>query len=70
MPYYRNILDDMLRKIEKSMKTMYFQNNPVKNFKWKLKTILYVLKAYRNGKTKYNQIMITELKLVVTSFGY
>ena len=33
------------------------------------KTILYVLKACRNGKTKYNQIMITGLKLVVTSFG-
>ena len=54
MPYYRNTLDNMLRKTSAG---------------W-AKTFLYVLKAYRNGKTKYNQIMITELKLVVTSFGY
>ena len=58
MPYYRHIQDNILRNI---------QIGPLQDG---LKHCLYVLKAYRNGKTKYNQIMITELKLVVTSFGY
>ena len=52
-----------------SMLTNLIQH-PNEKIQYVNETILYVPKAYRNGKTKYNQIMITELKLVVTSLGY
>ena len=60
----------MLRKTNSMFTNLIQHPNEIIQYVNVKQSILYVLKAYRNGKTKYNQIMITELKLVVTSLGY